>query len=301
MHMVSFEKDAKKVIFFMRNTYSFNIMCLGVDIMKNRKYLIGICAVLFVIAVFLLVNLIGKETERVQTTAAASYDWYFLPRGEGVQPDPTDQAPFYSKYDAYYIGNNEQKIIYLTFDGGYENGYTEKILDVLKEEQVPAAFFVTGHYVTSAPEVVKRMVAEGHLVCNHSQNHKDLSVADRETIQSELEAIEKNFYEITGTEMPKYVRPPEGKFSENLLKCLQELGYKTFFWSFAYKDWINDDQPSKQAAMDKIISRTHNGEIALLHSTSKTNSEILQDVIKKWKEMGYTFGSLDDFVKNNCQ
>lgn len=269
--------------------------------MLKRSYFIIICAVLFLSAVVLLAVMVVKQSQNAIAASSQSYDWYFLPQDNGAQPNPTDQAPFFSKYNAYYVGSADEKIIYLTFDAGYENGYTEKILDVLKEEQVPAAFFVTGHYVTSAQDMVKRMTSEGHLVCNHSMNHKNLAVADKDTIKSELEKIEQKFKEITGTDMPKYMRPPEGKFSEEFLKYANELGYTTFFWSFAYKDWINDEQPSKDAAVDKIISRTHNGEIALLHSTSKTNSEILQTVIQKWKQMGYTFGSLDDFVAKNAK
>jgi peptidoglycan-N-acetylmuramic acid deacetylase len=173
-----------------------------------------------------------------------------------------------------------------------------KILDTLKAHGVPAAFFLVEHYIKTNPELVNRMVTEGHLVCNHSANHKDMaSMADMEAFKKELTDIENTFYETTGKVMPKYFRPPEGKFSERSLKYAQQLGYTTVFWSFAYKDWYVNDQPGTEEAFKTIISRTHPGEIALLHATSKTNAEVLDRVLTEWENMGYTFKSLNYLVR----
>ena len=261
---------------------------------------IGACAMAIFVAIAALIGVIfaqpGEEVVQVD-----SYSWYFLPREDGKQPEPTDQAPFYKNYNAYYVGDAEEKVIYLTFDAGYENGYTEKILDILKENEIPAAFFLDGHYLDANQEIVKRMVKEGHLVCNHTAGHKDLSNVSYEEFEKQLVENEKAFREITGEEMPKYFRPPAGTFSETTLQYADKMGYKTIFWSFAYKDWVEGEQPNPSSAVKKIISRTHPGEIALLHSTSETNAQILEEVIKQWKEMGYTFKSLDELPEREAQ
>jgi peptidoglycan-N-acetylmuramic acid deacetylase len=228
----------------------------------------------------------------------AVYSWYYKPRTDGIQPAAEKDFEFVYNYNAYSAGSPEEKIIYLTFDAGYENGYTPKILDTLKAHNVPAAFFVVKHYIKSSPELVSRMAAEGHLVCNHSANHKDMAaMSDIEAFKKELSDNEEAFFEATGKVMPKYFRPPEGKFSERCLKYAQQLGYTTVFWSFAYKDWYTDNQPDHASAFKTIISRTHPGEIALLHATSKTNAEILDRVITEWKNMGYTFKSLNHLIR----
>ena len=172
---------------------------------------------------------------------------------------------------------------------GYENGYTEKILDTLKKHDAKAAFFVTGHYLDSNPDIIKRMADEGHLVCNHTDKHADLTkISDKEEFAKQVDGLAQRYREITGEDMPKYLRPPEGKYSERELQMSEELGYTNVFWSFAYKDWLVDDQPSPEEAKKKIISRTHNGMVALFHATSKTNCDILDDVLTQWENMGYT-------------
>ena len=197
-------------------------------------------------------------------------------------------------YDAAYIGNTSEQVIYLTFDAGYENGCTEKILDVLKKHEAPAAFFLVGHYVEKNADLVRRMVAEGHIVGNHTMHHYDMSkISDKETFTTELSDLEKLFKEVTGQEMAKYYRPPQGIYSSENLSMAQELGYKTVFWSLAYVDWNQDKQPTKDQAFSKLIPRIHNGAVVLLHSTSQTNAEILDELLTKWEDLGYRFGTIE--------
>ncbi len=217
---------------------------------------------------------------------------------EGQPPTGNVSATELKIYDAYYLGDVDKKIIYLTFDAGYENGYTPAILDALKKHNVKATFFLVGNYITSSPDLVKRMVDEGHSVANHTYNHPNMSkISTKEAFRKEIEDLENAFREATGQELTKHYRPPQGKYSENNLKMAQELGYKTFFWSLAYVDWYNDKQPTKEEAFKKLLGRIHPGAIVLLHSTSKTNSEILDELLTKWEEMGYIFGTLDDIEK----
>jgi len=190
---------------------------------------------------------------------------------EGQAPTATATADELKKFDTYYIGDTGKKEVYLTFDAGYENGYTSKILDALKKHKVKATFFLVGNYVKTSPDLVKRMAAEGHNVANHTYNHPNMSsISTKESFCKELEELDALCKETTGITMKKYYRPPQGKFSENNLKMAQELGYKTFFWSLAYVDWYNDKQPTKEAAFKKLLGRIHPGAIVLLHSTSKT-------------------------------
>jgi peptidoglycan-N-acetylmuramic acid deacetylase len=214
---------------------------------------------------------------------------------EGQQPTAKVTADELKKYDAYYVGDKNEKIIYLTFDAGYENGYTSTILDALKKHKVPSTFFLVGNYITSSPDLVKRMVEEGHHVANHTFSHPNMSnISSIDAFRKELEDLEAVFEDTTGQKMIKYYRPPQGKYSINNMKMAQELGYKTFFWSLAYVDWYNDKQPTKEQAFKKLLGRIHPGAIVLLHCTSKTNSEILDELLTKWEELGYTFGALDD-------
>ena len=217
---------------------------------------------------------------------------------EGQPPSANATADELKLFDAYYIGDTKEKVIYLTFDAGYENGYTPAILDALKKHKVPATFFLVGNYITTSPDLVKRMLLEGHYVANHTYSHPNMSnISSMEAFRNELEGLESVFEDITGEKMIKYYRPPQGKYSENNLCQAKELGYKTFFWSLAYVDWYNDKQPTKEQAFKKLLGRIHPGAIVLLHCTSKTNSEILDELLTKWEEMGYTFGSLDELVQ----
>ena len=186
-------------------------------------------------------------------------------------------------------------MIYLTFDAGYENGCTEKILDVLEKHQVKAAFFLVGNYIEKNEDLVRRMVADGHIVGNHTMHHKDMQkLSSKEEFSRELRDLEELFYQVTKTPMPKYYRPPQGTYSQENLKLAKELGYRTVFWSLAYVDWNNDSQPTREQAFSKLLPRIHSGAIVLLHSTSQTHGEILDELLTKWEEMGYRFGSLEE-------
>ena len=221
--------------------------------------------------------------------------WGLHFREEGTPPLASAGADQLKAYDAAYIGNTSDPVIYLTFDAGYENGSTEKILDALKKHQVRAAFFLVGNYLEKNPDLVRRMVKEGHIVGNHTMHHYDMSkISDKETFRAELSDLEALYKDVTGEEMPKYYRPPQGIYSQENLSMAQELGYKTVFWSLAYVDWNNDSQPTKEQAFSKLLPRIHNGAVVLLHSTSKTNAEILDELLTKWKEMGYRFDTIEN-------
>lgn len=239
------------------------------------------------------------STETVPTSAEGNWGLSFQTEG---QP-PTANATFdeLKKFDAYYAENTKEKVLYLTFDAGYENGNTPAILDALKKHKVPATFFVVGNFLSTSPDLVKRMADEGHIVGNHTYHHLDMSkISSMETFSKEINDVENLYEEITGKKMTKFYRPPQGKYSETNLKMAKELGYKTFFWSLAYVDWYQDDQPTKEEAFDKLLGRIHPGAVVLLHSTSKTNADILDELLTKWEDMGYTFKSLDQLAEANA-
>lgn len=221
--------------------------------------------------------------------------WGLSFRQEGAAPIGNADAARLRQYDAAYIGNTQEKVLYLTFDAGYENGCTEKILDTLKRHQVKAAFFLVGNYIEKNADLVRRMAQEGHTVGNHTMHHYDMSkLTDKASFSKELTDLESLYRDTTSQEMPKFYRPPQGIYSEENLKIAKELGYKTVFWSLAYVDWNNDSQPTKEEAFSKLLPRTHDGAVVLLHSTSKTNAEILDELLTKWKEMGYRFGTVGE-------
>jgi peptidoglycan-N-acetylmuramic acid deacetylase len=221
--------------------------------------------------------------------------WGLSFRQEGTAPIGNAGVDQLKQYDAAYIGDTTKKVLYLTFDAGYENGCTAKILDTLKKHEVKAAFFLVGNYIEKNADLVRRMVEEGHIVGNHTMHHYDMSkIADKAAFAKELQDLEALYKEVTGQEMLKFYRPPQGTYSEENLKMAKELGYKTVFWSLAYVDWNNDSQPTKEQAFSKLLPRTHNGAIVLLHSTSTTNAEILDELLTRWEKMGYRFASLDE-------
>lgn len=242
-----------------------------------------------------------KFSGTTATAASASADgnWGLSFQTEGKPPVANATADQLKAYNASYAEMTEEKVIYLTFDAGYENGNTPAILDALKKHQVPAAFFVVGNYLETSPDLIKRMIAEGHIVANHTYHHPDMSkIASKEAFSKELTDLETLYTEITGQTMPKYYRPPQGKYSEANLQMAKDLGYHTFFWSLAYVDWYEDKQPTKEEAFKKLLGRIHPGAVVLLHSTSKTNGEILDELLTKWEEMGYRFGSLEELVSS---
>ena len=225
--------------------------------------------------------------------------WGLSFRQEGAPPVGNADRQQLRQYDAAYLGDPSKKVLYMTFDAGYENGSTEKILDILKEQQVSAAFFLVGNYIEKNADLVRRMEAEGHIVGNHTMHHKDMSkITDEAAFAKELQDLETLYQETVGKPMPKYYRPPQGIYSEENLRLAQKLGYKTVFWSLAYVDWNNDSQPTREQAFKKLLPRTHPGAVILLHSTSKTNAEILGELIEKWKAEGYRFGTLEELFSS---
>jgi peptidoglycan-N-acetylmuramic acid deacetylase len=214
---------------------------------------------------------------------------------EGRPPVIDDTAEHLRQLGAYYMGNEEEKTVYLTFDAGYENGHTGKILDTLKEKGVKAAFFIVSHYAESSPDLVRRMADEGHIIGNHTDRHLDMSkITDPAAFKKELDGLDEAVRKVTGAPAAKYYRPPSGTYTHDNLKMAQKLGYKTIFWSLAYVDWKDGSQPSHEQAMSKLTRRVHPGAIILLHNTSSTNAAILGGLIDKYREMGYGFGTLDD-------
>ena len=237
-------------------------------------------------------------------SAAASLGWYCKRNKEHKQPTLDPKMTVIEQYDAYYVDKNhgdtsEDKVIYLTFDAGYENGNVERILNVLKEEDVPAAFFILDNLILKNTDLVKRMAEDGHTVCNHTMKHRDMTkVTDLETFRAELDGLATLYEEKIGVPMAKFYRPPEGKFTEQNLKFATELGYTTVFWSFAYADWDNKMQLPEEEAIKKVLDNTHNGAILLFHPTSETNAKILGKLIAEWRAQGYRFGTLDELKKS---
>ena len=239
--------------------------------------------------------ILGLVLPTLSDNAIPTGSWGLSFRTEGQPPTGPATAEQLALLDAAYRDPRGGKTIYLTFDAGYENGCTAQILDVLKAHGVPAAFFLVGTYIEKNPELVARMAQEGHIVGNHTQNHPDMSkISDPEAFRQELETVEQTYFAVTGEEMPKFYRPPQGVYSEDNLRNAQALGYKTVFWSLAYVDWYNDRQPTPEEAYSKLIPRIHDGAVVLLHSTSRTNAAILDELLTRWKAMGYSFGTLEE-------
>lgn len=258
---------------------------------------------LYVLVIFGVVCLIGaifnQNNETITTGVSAisnkKIEWGIKRNENHEQPDVgTHNRKIIEENNGIAIGNSTDKNIYLTFDEGYEAGYTPEILRILKENNVKAAFFITAHYFNTQEELIRQMIDDGHIVGNHTVNHKSMPTLSEEQIKSEVMDLHKAIYEKFQYEM-KYLRPPKGEFSEKSINITNTLGYKTVMWSFAYEDWNEDKQPEETAAKQKILDNVHNGEIMLLHGNSKTNTNILGDVIKEIKNMGYEFKTLDEF------
>lgn len=255
-------------------------------------------AVLFFILFTILVSGFAFPVQ----AQAVRHQWYCKHVKDHVQPPLDARLSFIEEHDAYYIdrrhsdANANEKVIYLTFDAGYENGNIEKTLDILREEKVPAAFFILDTLLYKSQELVARMVNEGHTVANHTARHKDMSQYSNEAFLAELRALETLYKEKIGGEMAKYYRPPEGVFSRENLICAAKNGYKTIFWSFAYPDWDNQKQMPPKKAKQIVLDNLHNGEVMLLHPTSETNAQILAAVIREARALGYRFGTLDELT-----
>ena len=277
-------------------------------VLMKKHYKNGLMLGVLLLAMFFLGRSIGAiayglrmqreiKTQETAGTALENTEALFSAENWGLGFG-TASAEKLKEYNAYYVGDAEEKKIYLTFDCGYENGNSSAILDALKKHNAPATFFVVGHFLESAPEMVKRMVEDGHTVGNHTYHHYDMSkISDPAVFRKEMDDVRTLFQETTGTEMAMYYRPPQGKYSETNLQMAKDLGYSTFFWSLAYVDWNVDAQPSHEEAFSKLTGRIHPGAVVLLHNTSKTNGEILDELLTKWEEMGYTFGKLEELVQ----
>lgn len=276
---------------------------------KTEQWKSFIFLTVFFCAMFALGKTIAQLGNEATPTSAVVHNqaenWGlggFGDAGSETRPTGNATAESLAEYDAYYIGDATEKVIYLTFDCGYENGNTDAILAALKNHSVPATFFVVGHYLESAPDMIKRMVEEGHTVGNHTYHHPDMSqISDESTFRKEMEDTSNLYKEITGQDMAMYYRPPQGKYSTSNLEMAKAMGYSTFFWSLAYVDWNVDDQPSTEEAMEKMTSRIHPGAVVLLHNTSSTNAKVLDDLLTKWESMGYSFGTLEELCQKTGQ
>lgn len=242
-----------------------------------------------------------KETSQTSSVSlsAQSENWGLGFQDEGTRPTGNASIEELKQYNAWYAQDTDKKIIYLTFDAGYDNGNMPAILDALHNHQVHATFFVVGTLIREKPELIREIADAGHTVGNHTMTHPDMSgISTREAFQKQLEDVEVLYKEATGDEMTKFYRPPQGIYNTDNLQMAKDLGYSTFFWSLAYVDWYQDKQPSKEEAFQKLLGRIHPGAIVLLHSTSSTNADILDELLTKWEEMGYTFGTLEDLVSS---
>ena len=252
-------------------------------------------------AAFCTGSLLGKTTGQLLpdfgsvSASSENTSWGLSFQEKGKRPIGNASIEELKKYNAYYAADTEEKIIYLTFDCGYENGNMPKILEALKKHQVSAAFFVVGNFISDHPDLLRKMIQAGHTIGNHTMTHPDMSsISSMQGFQKELQDVEKLYQSATGSSMPKYYRPPRGIYSPVNLSMAKELGYKTFFWSLAYVDWYQDKQPTKEEAFEKLLGRIHPGSIVLLHSTSSTNADILDELLTRWETMGYSFGNLQD-------
>ncbi len=233
----------------------------------------------------------------VASILSASENWGLSFQEEGKRPVGNATIQKLAEYHAFFAADTAEKKLYLTFDCGYENGNTPVILAALKKHQAPAVFFAVGNFVRDNPDLIKQMVAEGHIVGNHTMTHPDMSkISSEDSFQKELQGVEKIYKETTEKEMEKFYRPPQGIYSTENLAMAKELGYSTFFWSLAYVDWIQDQQPSRKEALSKLLTRVHPGAIVLLHNTSSTNGAILDELLTRWEEMGYSFHSVKELT-----
>lgn len=261
--------------------------------LKRRFFILALCAVVL-LGTGAAALWVGDAPEAVSVSGIT--DWGLSFQQEGAAPLANATEDYLRQFRALYVGDTGEKTLYITFDAGFENGNTGQILDALKKHGVKATFFLVGNYLETQPELVKRMAEEGHTVGNHTYSHPDMSkIGDRDSFSAELQKNEELYRTVTGQEMPKLYRPPQGKFCESNLQMAADLGYTTVFWSLAYVDWYTEDQPTKEQAFSKLIPRIHNGAVVLLHSTSSTNAQILDALLTEWENLGYTFGDLEAY------
>lgn len=237
-----------------------------------------------------------SETASVMASSAQPYHFGFKKSKNGELPSIAQEGfmNILQENGSIFLGDTEQKELYLTFDNGYENGYTGKVLDVLKAKQVPAAFFVTGHFVRDQPELLRRLSEEGHIIGNHSWSHPDMTTLSPEQIRTELDKVREAVADVTGQKAMSFVRPPRGIFSGRVLETCKQLGYTNVFWSAAYRDWETDRQQGGGHAYQQVMSQLHPGAVILLHSVSRDNAEALSSIIDDARKQGYTFKSLNE-------
>ena len=264
-----------------------------------NKFKIILIIFLSVLIVIFSNFLIQSNDKTVETDSKVlsnkKIGWGIKRNSSHEQPDVGEtNRKILEENNGLFLGNKDKKFLYITFDEGYEAGYTKQILETLKKNNVKATFFITAHYVNTEPDLVKQMIDEGHIVGNHTVNHKCMPELSEEELKKEVMDLHTSIYQKFGYDM-KYLRPPKGEYSEKSIAYTNSLGYKTVMWSFAYEDWNENKQPAEEVAKKKIIENLHNGEIMLLHGNSKTNTNILDDVIKEAQNMGFTFKSLDEF------
>ncbi len=267
--------------------------------MIRKQSVRNIMIMVLLIAMISLTIIQSQQEKRIDTNVESvsnkKIEWGIKRNDNHEQPDlGSENRKVLEENNGIALGNSESKVIYLTFDEGYEAGYTTQILKILKENDVKATFFLTAHYINTQEELVRQMIDEGHIIGNHTVNHKSMPSLTEEGIKKEVMDLHQSVYEKFGYEM-KYIRPPKGEFSEKTIQVTNSLGYKTVMWSFAYEDWNEEKQPNEENAKEKILNNLHSGEIMLLHGNSKTNTNILDSIIKEAKNMGYEFKSLDDF------
>jgi len=247
-------------------------------------------------AIFCMLIVFAVMGLTLDTSHVYAYGWGFKKSTENRPPDVGEYDNLLENRQAFYKEETDEKNIYLTFDNGYEQGFTADMLDVLKKHNVPAAFFVTGHYVKSEPDLIKRMVAEGHIIGNHSYGHPDFTKMSKKEVQKELKKLKETVQAITDQETMNYVRPPRGTFNEKTLDWTEEFGYTQVFWSLAFKDWETDQQKGWKHAYEQVMEQVHPGAIVLLHTVSEDNAEALDKIIKRLKKDGYQFKSLDELM-----
>lgn len=250
---------------------------------------------LFLVVVLLLVG--GGTISFAAPPVERAYAWYFKRTPDHSAPPLPPEFSFLYETDGYYLDPcppEGDKVLYLTFDAGYENGNIAKILDTLAAHHATGAFFILENLITREPDLVRRMAADGHTVCNHTAHHKDMTRLGKAAFCAELDALAESYQTLTGSAIAPFYRPPEGRFTRKNLEWAKEMGYKTIFWSFAYADWDNNRQPDTEKALEKLTANLHNGEVLLLHPTSATNAAVLDAFLTHAEREGYRFGTLGE-------
>ena len=264
--------------------------------MKNKNIIKFILFSMSVILCFC--NILTASANNKMLQDGNCYSWYFKASENGEQAEFDLDLNELKEYDTYVMGNKDDKVIYLTFDFGYENGNVKKCLDIMNKHNAKGAFFILDHVVMTNTALLKEMIDTGHIVANHTLKHKNMChIKNFDHYKNEIIGLSEKFEEMTGCKMTNYYRPPKGEFTKQNLEYNKKLGFKTIFWSLAYKDWDDNKQPNSQDTINRLLKRTHNGAVILLHPTSNTNADILDTLLQEWIKMGYRFGTLDELTE----